>query len=183
MRGENGVPEPQPSTKAATWNPNALSLHSRARRRAPVAYEREGSSRGLMPAFTPPCKHPGSASGPSLILPSPCAEGPGGWAQAEEGAAAEAPTLFPLALGPRWTWTWPRLHGWRLGGGGCTLDFSVSFAQKLLPCASHPPASLGLRRSRNLSEKLRRKPQALPPPPSQSMRKGLGGKLGTRVRV
>lgn len=62
----------------------------------------------------------------------------------------------------------------------CVLDVSLS-VKRLLPCAPHPPASLGLRLSRNFSGKRQKKPQAQPPPPSRSMRAGLGGKFGARV--
>lgn len=84
-------------------------------------------------------------------------------------------------MGLNFAWT---LAGWlEAGRWRVYLGFSLSFAQMLLPCAAHPPASLGLRLSRNLSEKLSKKPQAPPPPSSQSMREGLGGKLSARVRV
>lgn len=71
-------------------------------------------------------------------------------------------------------------------GGGVLCIFRFLSLKRSLPCAPHPPASLGLRLSRNFLDKVSKKPQdppPPPPPPSQNMRKGLNGKLGARARA
>lgn len=71
-------------------------------------------------------------------------------------------------------------------GGGVLCIFRFLSLKRSLPCAPHPPASLGLRLSRNFLDKVSKKPQdppPPPPPPSQNMRKGLNGKLGARARL
>lgn len=182
-----GFKSPQTSTSAATWNPNALSPHWRAQPKSPGGLRARKQLQRADAGFTPPRSPPGIVLG---LSPHP-------------HPARPLPVLRGLGLG---TQTKERLLRspwfslWRegLGGLGLCFDrglvaegravavyfgFSLSFVQMLLPCAPHPPASLGLRLSRNLSEKLSKKLQAPPPPPSQSMRPGRGGKLRARVRV
>lgn len=70
--------------------------------------------------------------------------------------------------------------------GGVLCIFRLLSLKRSLPCAPHPPASLGLRLSRNFSDKVSREPQdppLPPPPPSPNMRKGLSGKLRARARL
>lgn len=71
--------------------------------------------------------------------------------------------------------------------GGVLCIFRLLSLKRSLPCAPHPPASLGLRLSRNFSDKVSREPQdpppPPPPPPSPNMRKGLSGKLRARARL
>lgn len=149
-----------------------------------MAWERASSSQGRMPAFTPR-KHPGVVSAPPSHHQRPL-PGLRGLGTDKRRSGCRGPHAFPcgvrLLMGLNFAWTragWLEAGRWRV-----YLDFSLSFAQMLLPCAAHPPASLGLRLSRNLSEKLSKKPQALRHRlPPRACARGLGGKLSARARV
>lgn len=175
-KGENkGVKElPDQYFGSHVESKRALTPHSRAKSRGgPQARSQLQRADAGFQSTTQTSSEPLGLSSfsPALSL-LPVRRGLRGWAQAEKGAAA-----FP--------------SGARVSVGlGIAFTVAVCFAffafflKWSLPCAPHPPASLGLRLSRNFSDKVSKKPQdPPPPPPSQNMRKGLNGKLGTRARA